>query len=84
MQLFRIGRAPDSECHLTDQTVSRRHAELIKTSNGRFFIVDCASSSGTQIAADGQWQSVRQAYVSADQAIKFGAVETTPRQMTQR
>jgi HD-GYP domain-containing protein (c-di-GMP phosphodiesterase class II) len=45
-QVARIGRAPNVETHLPDDSVSRRHAELTHTGNG-WVIRDLGSSNGT-------------------------------------
>ena len=42
----RIGRSPDNEIILTDHTISRRHASLLKTSGG-YLLKDFGSNNGT-------------------------------------
>ncbi len=44
-----IGRHPDSDIHLDDVTVSRRHAELRRDEAGGFAIRDVGSLNGTYI-----------------------------------
>ena len=44
---MRIGRAPDNELVLSDLTTSGHHAELRKTSDGKYQIVDLGSHNGT-------------------------------------
>ena len=43
---FSIGRTPDNDLSLEDQSLSRRHA-LIEDIDGHFVITDCGSSNGT-------------------------------------
>lgn len=42
------GRDPDSDIHLDDVTISRRHAEF-RLHNGQFHVVDLGSLNGTYI-----------------------------------
>ncbi len=44
---LRIGRAEDNDIVLSDLSVSRHHAELRNTGDGRYAIVDLDSSNGT-------------------------------------
>jgi pSer/pThr/pTyr-binding forkhead associated (FHA) protein len=46
-RLLRIGRAPDNDLVPSDLSVSRHHAELRKSSSGKFEIVDLGSHNGT-------------------------------------
>ena len=44
---LRIGRTPDNDLVLSDLSISRHHAELRKTSDGKYQIVDLDSHNGT-------------------------------------
>ncbi len=44
-----IGRSKDCECVLRDPNVSRRHAELRRTGNGDWEVVDLGSTNGIKI-----------------------------------
>jgi pSer/pThr/pTyr-binding forkhead associated (FHA) protein len=46
-RLLRIGRTPDNDLVLSDLSVSRHHAELRKSSSGKFEIVDLGRNNGT-------------------------------------
>ena len=50
-QLTRLGRHPDSEISLDDITVSRRHAEVERTSHG-YVVRDAGSLNGTYVNAE--------------------------------
>ena len=50
-QLTRLGRHPESEISLDDITVSRRHAEVERTSNG-YVVRDAGSLNGTYLNAE--------------------------------
>lgn len=44
-----IGRSPDCDVFLDDVTVSRRHAELVRTASGGYSIEDQGSLNGTYV-----------------------------------
>jgi hypothetical protein len=44
-----IGRSKDAECVLRDPNVSRRHAELRRTSSGEWTIADLGSTNGIKV-----------------------------------
>ena len=73
---FVIGRSPYADVVLADTSVARRHAELVATSDGRFHLTDCAGKTGTwrwaDGRADGKWEQIRQAVVTADEPIRLG------------
>ncbi|MGP0027727.1 MAG: FHA domain-containing protein [Streptosporangiaceae bacterium] len=46
-RLLRIGRTPDNDLVLSDLSISRHHAELRKSSSGKYEIVDLGSHNGT-------------------------------------
>lgn len=82
---FVIGRSPYADVVLADISVARRHAELVATGDGRFHLTDCAGETGTWRRADGQadgkWESIRQAFVTADEPIRFGEHACTVRSL---
>jgi pSer/pThr/pTyr-binding forkhead associated (FHA) protein len=47
-----IGRMPECEVVLSDQNVSRRHAE-VRRQNGEFVVVDLGSTNGTRVNGTG-------------------------------
>ena len=81
---YLIGRGKDNDIRLTDRTVSRRHAELVVTADGRFFLTDCGSTGGTHVAADSQWRPVRQAFVRHGDQLRFGAYRITVSELLTR
>ena len=68
---YRIGRS-DADIVIDDPTVSRQHAELVRTADGRYFLTDCVSTGGTFVRRDGEWRRIRQEFVSADEPIRIG------------
>lgn len=81
MGVYKIGRSPKSDIVLTDGSVSREHAELSDTSDGRYSIVDLGSSFGTFIMREGEWRKIKQAVIAPDEQIMLGKLKTTPAQM---
>lgn len=75
MNTYLIGRSALCAIHLDDPTVSRMHAELTVSRDGKCFITDRASTDGTfRLAGDG-FQPVRQAFVEASDVLRFGDTE---------
>ncbi len=70
-----IGRSPDSDIRIRDETVSRRHAELTVTKTGRYYLTDCGSLLGTSVFRGGRWILLRQNYVNPDERLRFGESE---------
>jgi class 3 adenylate cyclase len=81
MGLYKIGRSPKSDIVLTDGSVSREHAELSDTSDGRYSIVDMGSSYGTFIMREGEWRKIKQAVIGPDEPVMLGKCRITPAQM---
>ncbi|MFT5395343.1 MAG: hypothetical protein ACI85N_000527 [Gammaproteobacteria bacterium] len=50
--IWRIGRSKDNELTLNDTSLSRRHAEIHRNSNGTFDIIDMNSMNGVYINSE--------------------------------
>ncbi len=74
-----IGKAPDNDLVLTDDTVSRHHCEILKAPDG-IHVRDLGSTNGTKI--DGT--RVREAMIQPGSVLKIGEVEVIFRPATQR
>jgi hypothetical protein len=76
-----IGRSPSADVVIADASVAPHHAELVITDDGRLYLTDCATDSGTWTMSDGQsasgWQPVRQGFVRPDQPLRLGDHECT-------
>ena len=75
----RIGKAPDNDLVLTDDTVSRHHCELLRAPDG-VHVRDLDSTNGTRV--DGT--RIREAVLHAGQVLKVGEVEISIRPMQQK
>jgi hypothetical protein len=64
-----IGRAPDCDCVLADETVSRRHA-LLRRAGDSWLLVDLNSTNGTRLNG---WRLVEEIEVRAGDRVSFGS-----------
>ena len=71
---FTVGRAPDCDIVLADDSVSRRHAELVLVADGQVFVTDCRSTHGTHLIHNGLAAPLHQGAVSPQAALRFGDV----------
>jgi hypothetical protein len=74
VRTFKIGRAPDCDIVLADDSVSRHHAELLLTAHGQLFLSDCQSTHGTEIIERGVARRVEQEFLGPSALLKFGDV----------
>lgn len=77
---YRIGRQ-DAEIEIDDPGVSKRHAELVATEDGRFYLTDCGSTSGTHVHRDSGWCRIQQDFVRPEEKILLGRRTFTPPQL---
>jgi hypothetical protein len=69
---FVIGRAPDCDVVLADDSVSRRHGELLVFTDGLLFLIDCHSTQGIRIARDGRGWALHQEVLMSGDRLTFG------------
>lgn len=81
MKAFKIGRSSKSDVVVDHASVSRIHAELVATDEGRYYLTDCDSANGTFRRLDSEWRRIRQEFVAPDEPIALGEYETTPRKL---
>ena len=89
MRTFVIGRSPDADIVLADDSVGHRHAELVLTDDGRFHLTDCGGGDGTWRAVARQggeevWERTRQSFVTASQPLRFGGYRVTVQELLAR
>ena len=73
MTILTIGRkGTDIVLEDAEKQISRLHAELTITDDGRYYLVDCGSSNGTAVKRQGAWKAIKQTYVTTDEEIRFG------------
>jgi pSer/pThr/pTyr-binding forkhead associated (FHA) protein len=84
LKTYIIGRSRFADIKVPHTSVAPRHAELVVTDNHRYHLTDCATSGGTWRRASGnddRWNAVRQAFVTADEGIRFGNHVCTIREL---
>jgi len=69
-----LGRARENTVVVADDSVSRRHAEII-TAHDWLYVTDCASTSGSYVWRRGNWQVLRQDYIKIHEKLRFGDYE---------
>ena len=73
MKILTIGRkGTDIVLSTSNGEISRLHAELTVTDDGRYYLVDCGSSNGTEIRGKNGWNRIKQEFVQLDDQIRFG------------
>ena len=75
VKVIRIGRDNSCEINIPDQSVSRKHAEVFISNSGRMFIIDCNSSYGSFISANGQKKQISQSEITTSDHLFFGNFE---------
>ena len=76
-QTFSVGRGSHAHLQVADPAVSRHHLELTVTSDGRYYAIDAASTAGTQVWRNQQWQRLRQDFIRKDEVLRLGETEVT-------
>ena len=68
--MIRIGKAPENDLVISDETVSRVHFEIVRDAKG-YLVRDLNSTNGTFL--DGA--EIKEAYLRAGSVVGAGAVE---------
>lgn len=72
MKTYVIGRSKYSDVVIDVPTVSRKHAELTVTRDSKYYLTDCATTSGTFVAGKETWEKITQSFVSLSDTVLFG------------
>ena len=68
-----IGRSPDCDITLSNDSISSRHAEIHRRRDGSFYIVDLASTNGVSVNEE----KVNQVVLKNNDLIDLGEVRFT-------
>ncbi|PCH59960.1 MAG: hypothetical protein COC19_06515 [SAR86 cluster bacterium] len=79
--VYSIGRSAEVDVQLSDSTVSRSHAELLITADGKYYLSDCNSSAGTYVVKGATKTAIKQAYVEQLDSLCFGDYQVTLQQL---
>ena len=79
--LYRIGRGEQADIRIGHNSVSRLHAEMIMTADGRCYLSDCASRGGTHREKNGEWVPVTQEFVNLTDGLLLGRYRTSVKQL---
>ena len=81
---YTIGRSPDCDIVLADDSVSRVHAELAFLEDGKLLVTDCHSTQGTSLLpCGGELRPIRQALVLPLDTLRFGSVALPVKELLQ-
>ena len=74
-----MGRSPYADIVIADPSVAEYHAEIVVADDGRVFVVDCGTASGTwRLMSDSSrvsWAPVRQDFVGRGDVLRLGEYE---------
>ncbi|MDD9981535.1 MAG: FHA domain-containing protein [Gammaproteobacteria bacterium] len=71
-RVYVVGSDPRCDIWLNDESVSRRHAEVLRLVDGRLYVTDCQSTNGTYLLHESGEQRLRQEFVPNGTRIRFG------------
>jgi pSer/pThr/pTyr-binding forkhead associated (FHA) protein len=71
---FTIGRSEGCDIVLADDSVSRRHAELVPLGGGQLQVADCGSTHGTLLIHHGHRRPLTREVVPLDADVQFGDI----------
>ena len=78
MRTLVIGRSPFADIVIAEASVASHHAEMVVTGDERYYLTDCGAATGTWLkdpaggSSEGEWQPVRQTFVSIDDTVRVG------------
>jgi transcriptional regulator with GAF, ATPase, and Fis domain len=78
-----IGKAPENDLVLSDDTVSRRHCELTRVPEG-IHVRDLGSTNGTRVTGGAAGARIQEAVVPPGSVLKVGEVEVALRASAQK
>ncbi len=79
---YTIGRGLNCDIVLSDDTVSRVHAELTLLEDGKLLVTDCSSTQGTFLMQHGgEARAIKQELVLARDTLRFGNVSMSVKEL---
>ena len=74
---YLVGRSGEADIVLSDPTVSRLHAELVRGTDGGWYLTDRRSTGGTHVLEEGEWIAIDQDHVHHGDRLRLGGYECT-------
>ena len=73
-QSYTVGRSSKADIVLADadSSVSGVHAEIVVSTEGRYFLSDAGSSNGSYVREEDKWSPLRQAFIEPESEIRLG------------
>ena len=78
---FSVGRASDADIQINGQSVSRKHLELTRTDDGKYYLIDANSTAGIRIRKGESWELMKQGFVNESDILLLGKEEVQVRQL---
>lgn len=71
---YTVGRSSKADINLSDAdaSVSGIHAELVISSDKKYFLSDAGSSNGTFVRDGEKWTPLRQSYIEPETELRLG------------
>jgi hypothetical protein len=78
-----VGRSAFADIVIADESVASHHAEIVVTDDGRLYLTDCGTETGTWRQIGGEtrehdggdqprWRPMRQGFVRPDEPLRLG------------
>ncbi len=79
-----VGRSAFADIVIADESVASHHVEVVVTDDGRLYLTDCGTETGTWRQSGGgaagaddardqpQWQPMRQGFVRPEEPLRLG------------
>lgn len=84
IKIYTIGRNSGNDYVIKDDTVSRSHAEYVICDDGRLYLTDRHSTSGSFVYRNDEWHKLRQEFIEPHEKLRFGDAEVTPADLASR
>lgn len=72
IRTYVVGREDECDVRLDDSSVSSRHAEVVRLTDGRLYVTDLASRNGTFVVEDRGPREIQQDFLPTTGRIRFG------------
>lgn len=78
-----VGRNSECDLEFRNDSVSRRHAELVLSDTGTALLTDRGSSQGTFVRSGDSWGRIEHLQLTPEMRLRFGKAEVSARRLLQ-